>query len=613
MKKSKWIVMTLLVLAVVVGAVSILNACGEGGDNLFTNAPTASDWQDIGLGSSFDVQVNGSLVNNVVEDGEIYMKWQNSDEGSLDKTVDWLKSNGYTSMGGVNSTVEVLENGIISYTAEKENEDGELIVVEVIYVSRDFSVAGQSFKAGELYFNATPVPSQGGGNGGNGGNGSGHEGVSAVWPSDDIQDAIGISIPEYVGNASTYMLDDAGVEITGDMAIYVFDADQNHNYASALTSGGFALDEDGYYVKQLSNGDSVAIEFYMTSMTNPVTYYQEDTLVIVVSYNKNSGTYTSWSQLDLSQFSSAGLVAYSGGTSFDIVNVQEDYVEQQRVQLDSAISALEIYGEYLNEEQKAMLASLKEKVECLDDVRAVAITVYGTDDDEQDEYATALDNTGFVDGEKDVADFRYNVSFSGYVENGKFIITITKMPMKLFEDIGGGSSDGGNGGGVVDEPLYTMPENLKVEYSVSNIEYTAIKVGDDYYQSYGYYGYYLCVYYKKNGNVWDVYEKDMGATEWVKSDYQEDSADYIEGVVFDFMVDAYVNDDAVNMGTQTIEGRQVTVYRDEYSGVVDTYYQDNETGLMLKKTFESGAGNYEYVITLYDDSITSFEGINLPQ
>ena len=192
-----------------------LVACGDKDDPPVGGGktpPTASQWADAGISGTFTADVKGELALSVVENGEISMKWTGSDEASLDNTITWLKGQGFTSYGGQNAEKSTEEGGKIkSYTAEKtvggastasanadggysvvplsftltaSNTESKTMIAETFYITEDFSIMGVDFKAGELYLDIYEASGSVGGSS-----------LLTAWPANQIQTALGTSIP----------------------------------------------------------------------------------------------------------------------------------------------------------------------------------------------------------------------------------------------------------------------------------------------------------------------------------------------------------------------------------------------------------------------------------
>ncbi len=611
MKKSK--LFTILIVALIGCMLMTFTACNdddEPGGELLGTPPVASDWAEVGLGNAFGAEVSGTLTSNFADEGEIYMAWKNSDRASFDDTVNWLQSLGYTQYGGTGAQVKA-ENGMVSYFAEK-NLDGGTKIVEVVYFTQDVTIGEQSFKAGDLYFSVAPSstsvnpPSNG---------------EMASWPASEIQSALGVAIPEYTGEASTFVFSDASYNQIKNIAVLAFGAPEGADatYEALLTQNGYSYVEgDGNYVKQLPSGDTVEIYVYYGQTVNPNTYQSGTALQISVLYNKNSGEHTSWSNVasQLTDYEGANLPAFQGGASFDILNAtdQNEVMVSMKTAQQSIITSYQLAQQYgqVTPELQAQYEEAQRLIVEVENVRMHYVTVYGTNDTQLWDYNNALEGVGFENGEKIVGDFQYTVEVSSVDDYGKAVITFTKTPQALLENTGGGS------GTQQPTVYYTMPENLKIVYTYGmsdSISYTntVIKIGDDYYSQQTSSGIVMEeLFFRKNGSGWDVYRKSYGDSEWQKDSAQESERNYVESDTFDFIVDdADVTDysDAIKGGQESIAGRTTDVYT-QYTNTV--YNKDTLTGLILKYSITSQGYTLEYVVTSFDTTVTAFVGIELP-
>ena len=114
-RKFKLLLMTLLFIS----ATFLLVGCKEK-QTSGEKAPTKDDWMKVGITGSFTAEVKGKLVTNQAIEGEISMKWTESNEESLDNTIDFLKTQGYSSYNGDPAKKQVDPNAsIINYIANK--------------------------------------------------------------------------------------------------------------------------------------------------------------------------------------------------------------------------------------------------------------------------------------------------------------------------------------------------------------------------------------------------------------------------------------------------------------------------------------------------------------
>ena len=617
-----------------------LVACGDKDDPPVGGGktpPTASQWADAGISGTFTADVKGELALSVVDNGEISMKWTGSDEASLDNTITWLKGQGYSSYGGQNAQKTTEEGGkLITYTAEKTvggastasaNADGGYSVVplsftltasadeskrmiaETFYITADFSIMGVSFKAGELYLDIyeaeeVSLPS----------------GLIDTWPATQIQNALGASIPAYTGTGE-YQITDASIGYMKQVQINVFGATEADEsaYITALTQNGFTENE-GVYEKTLTNGDVLQVLATMSQTYHPSTYQLVEVLSITAMLEKNSGTYTSWNGLNLSDFSAGGIPAYSGGTSFDIDDAGTD--EMISVEdYEQMIESLAPYEHLLDAETKQQLEEARRYVELAAQVRAKVVTVYGTNVSEAEAYETALSTAGFVGGLKNVGDYQYQVEISE--EDGKALISIVKVPIELAEEIdedGSGNQSGNTP--VEDEKLdfSDLPTNVKFTLvDVNNSQYTVTKIGNDYLIDT--LGVISCLKY--SGTEWVEYTYFDGTwTENTEDTYSQLKYHSFMSVVSDVLFDNEVAN--FSQGTnEQIAGQTCEVYTLEdsslasYGYVITSVRKLNSDGFVFYHSEEYYTGGQLYMattyqISLWDTSVTAFE-VALPQ
>ena len=617
-----------------------LVACGDKDDPPVGGGktpPTASQWADAGISGTFTADVKGELALSVVDNGEISMKWTGSDEASLDNTITWLKGQGYSSYGGQNAQKTTEEGGkLITYTAEKTvggastasaNADGGYSVVplsftltasadeskrmiaETFYITADFSIMGVSFKAGELYLDIyeaeeVSLPS----------------GLIDTWPATQIQNALGASIPAYTGTGE-YQITDASIGYMKQVQINVFGATEADEsaYITALTQNGFTENE-GVYEKTLTNGDVLQVLATMSQTYHPSTYQLVEVLSITAMLEKNSGTYTSWNGLNLSDFSAGGIPAYSGGTSFDIDDAGTD--EMISVEdYEQMIASLAPYEHLLDAETKQQLEEARRYVELAAQVRAKVVTVYGTNVSEAEAYETALSTAGFVGGLKNVGDYQYQVEISE--EDGKALISIVRVPIELAEEIDeGGSGNQGGNTPVEDETLdfSDLPTNVKFTLVDGyNNQYTLTKIGNDYLINT--LGIISCLKY--SGTEWVEYTYFDGTwTENTEDTYSQLKYHSFMSVVSDVLFDNEVANFSQGANEQ-IAGQTCEVYTLEdsslasYGYVITSVRKLNSDGFVFYHSEEYYTGGQLYMattyqISLWDTSVTAFE-IALPQ
>ena len=613
-----------------------LVACGDKDDPPVGGGktpPTASQWADAGISGTFTADVKGELALSVVDNGEISMKWTGSDEASLDNTITWLKGQGFTSYGGQNAEKSTEEGGKIkSYTAEKtvngvnpvsasadggysvvplsftltaSADESKRMIAETFYITEDFSIMGQSFKAGELYldiYEATTPEST--------------SSLLTAWPASEVQNALGESIPAYMGTASGYQFVNGSLGSVKNLQVNVFGAGEADAtaYKNLLAQNGYVLNDD-VYEKTLTSGDKIQIMAFALQGYHPDTFQMTDVVNITIMLEKNSGAYTAWSSLNLSVFNGAGIPAYSGGTSFDLDDIGAETIKSEKEAIEQAIAMMAAYESMLDEEQKAELAALRAQLPYFDEIECYMITVYGTNADQADAYETALTNAGFSYGVKKTADYEFEVDVDE--DESKAIITITRMPIELLDD-SSGSGQGGNTP-VEDETLdfSDLPTNVKFNYTYSGAVYTITKIGNDYLLSLN--GTY--VFLKASGNSWIEYAYSSG--DWTEgsaytelddhsllrsvadllfnndlSDFTKGESETVAGVACD--VYTYTDDSAAAYGITIVETKKVTA-----EGFV--FYQ-SESYFMNGQASSSLTDQ----ITLWDTSITTFD-IAVPQ
>ena len=611
------------------------NPTGGGGKT----PPTQQQWEQAGIEGSFTAEISGTLASsNVTAEGEISMKWTGSNEQSLDNTITWLKGQGYDSYGG-QSAEKTTDGYMKTYMAEKTiggasamsanaNEasvvvpmsytyaaaaaapqESKTMIAESYYITADFSIMGVSFKAGELYLDIyeaeeVSLPS----------------GLIDTWPATQIQNALGASIPAYTGTGE-YQITDASIGYMKQVQINVFGATEADEsaYITALTQNGFTENE-GVYEKTLTNGDVLQVLATMSQTYHPSTYQLVEVLSITAMLEKNSGTYTSWNGLNLSDFSAGGIPAYSGGTSFDIDDAGTD--EMISVEdYEQMIESLAPYEHLLDAETKQQLEEARRYVELAAQVRAKVVTVYGTNVSEAEAYETALSTAGFVGGLKNVGDYQYQVEISE--EDGKALISIVKVPIELAEEIdedGSGNQSGNTP--VEDEKLdfSDLPTNVKFTLvDVNNSQYTVTKIGNDYLIDT--LGVISCLKY--SGTEWVEYTYFDGTwTENTEDTYSQLKYHSFMSVVSDVLFDNEVSDFSQGANEQ-IAGQACEVYTLEdnsmasYGLTTTSVRKLNEDGFVFyhSEIYYMNGQLYmttTYQISLWDTSVTAFE-VALPQ
>lgn len=618
-----------ILLLTVILAVTLAACNGGNDDNGNTpKAPTQSDWSAVGIDGGFSAEVKGNLVTNLAVEGEIQMKWTDSDETSLDNTIAWLKSKGFSSYGGATATKESLQDGaLLSYTAEKSvsavahsakalsfavaaASAENAVVAETLYVARDVSLMGMSYKAGELYLSVAPENS----------GSTPAPGPSTEWPAQTIVSVIGDGVPAYTGAASSISAQ-SNTLVKPTVAVTVAGATNADYvaYRTALTQSGFSDTPDGF-VKTKTNGDVITV--IVTDMTT-----NGGMILITVTLEKNSGALTEYPSNRLTAFNGANLPAYSGGTSFDCEDILATYSAAMKTGIEQEIAKLEALGANLTAEQRTQLAEYKEKLKLIDNMRAFAVTVYGTTDGERSAFCERLTANEFtLNGGTYVKDFsnpnQYQAQVDvGDVENGKLLLTLIRMPAELLDDEGGDPVNPP----VTDKLTFAdLPTNIKItfEYLVNGTKFTestATKIGDNWLIESASYGTTVKSYLKKSGNVWTEYAEVSG--EWTAGGSYTALSDHDVLDVLTFIFDNDVT--GFTKGQQkTIAGQACDVYTKTDDSLasygittVDTLYV-NADGFVLYNGHSNNQQGQTTTqtnqITLWDTTVTSFGDITLP-
>lgn len=617
-----------ILLLTVILAVTLAACNGGNDDNGNTpKAPTQSDWSAVGIDGGFSAEVKGNLVTNLAVEGEIQMKWTDSDETSFDNTIAWLKSKGFSSYGGATATKESLQDGaLLSYTAEKSvsavahsakalsfaiaaASAENAVVAETLYVARDVSLMGMSYKVGELYLSVAP------------GESTPAPGPSTEWPAQTIASIIGDGVPAYTGAASS-VTTQSNTLVKPTVTVTVAGATNADYvaYRTALTQSGFSDTPDGF-VKTKTNGDVITV--IVTDMTT-----NGGMILITVTLEKNSGALTEYPSNRLTAFNGANLPAYSGGTSFDCEDILTTYSAAMKAGLQQSIATLEALGANLTAEQRTQLAEYKEKLKLIDNMRAFTVAVYGTTDGERSAFCERLTANGFtLNGGTYIKDFtnpnQYQAQVDvGDVENGKLVLTLIRMPAGLLDDEGG---DPVNPPATEELTFADLPTNIKItfEYLVSGTritEYTATKIGDNWLiEGASAYGTIIKSYLKKSGNVWTEYAEASGA--WTAGSSYTELSDHDILSVLTFILDNDVS--GFTKGQQiTFAGQACDVYTKTDDSLasygittVDTLYV-NADGFVLYNDHSNNQQGQTTTqtnqITLWDTTVTSFDDITLP-
>ena len=644
MKKLFAVLLTALVLF-------SLAACEDGpskigGDDpiLSKTSPTEDQWADVGISGTFTADVRGELAFSVVDNGEISMKWTDSDEASLDNTIEWLKGQGFTSYGGQTAQKTAEEGGkILSYTAEKTVDgttaagsfsaegaavmplafslptaENKTMIAESFYITEDFSVMGQSFKAGELYLDIYETAAPGS-----------DSSLLAEWPASQILGVIGEGIPAYTGAAGGYQLVDSSIGYMKTVHIQVIGAGaaEATAYNELLAQNGYVVN-DGVYEKTLSNGNVIQIMAFASTGYHPDTFQPTDTIAITLVLIKNSGAYASWSALDLSAFTEAGLPAYGGGTSFDLDDAMSLGGGIDLEQYEQIVNSLGAIEGMLDAEQRAELEAARKYLQHAAEIEAYVVTVYGTNDNEADAYEAALAEAGFTDGMKNTADHQYQVEVAE--DNGNVMITIMRLPIEIADEIhdgNGGSGDiddgnmDGDGGGssaVTDKLDWNdMPTNVKLTIGDSyGVEYSVTKIGQDYLvENVGIYTYFQ--YAEGSWTEYVCYEGAWTQIETHTNIYNTTSLDATAEFIFGNDVSGYTKDENEQVAGQTCEVYTATEDASGIGLIISKTKKLNADGIVFffeESTSYQGEsyGSHTRQIILWDTSVTAFD-ISLPQ
>ncbi len=630
MKNKKLLFLMLMTLILILTSSTILVGCGgsqgSGSSGLIdqppgVETPSKNDWSNVGLGNEFGVDVKGTLTANYAVDNEIEMKWINSDEQSLDKIIEWVRSKGYTSINGIESEKETLEEGMITYSAQKTNSNEKNIMVEVTYMTKDFSVMGQTLKAGDLYFSAyeveSGIPPLGG--------------DLAKWPSEDIRKILGVDLPEYKGTVLMYMSAPYNIGAFLGITITIQGAvEQEFNqYIANLAAAGFSeCEEYDGYSKQLSDESLLVINAcvynYSMGMFN----------AFIV---KEGGQYSSWSEVSksLSKYQSAGIPAYDGGKSFDVIDITDAYGLADTIKqtysyiiqaYELAVSLGQDVSDIKEEYEQALI--MLEKVEL---ISVHMVTVYKTNETEKDAYIQKIlsspsnsdnkfeeDNNEYSRKYFNGEDYIMTISVSEVSED-KLTIQYSNMPAVLLDDPDNGGG-GNNNDKLYDEVSFEdLPENLKLKYKSTGFgatlaDLSIIKIGDNWLIEENLYGTISKYYLKKTSEGWEEYlynEESWVSLGSVCTELGDNA--YLQNL--DIMFDNQYVDGLTNTGKENVAGKECDVYVDSYEGTEEKYYITAE-GFVLQYDYKmSYAGmNYEtqQVILLWDETVKEF-GMEVPQ
>ena len=165
-------------------------------------------------------------------------------------------------------------------------------------------------------------------------------------------------------------------------------------------------------------------------------------------------------------------------------------------------------------------------------------------------------------------------------------------------------------------PQVNVPENLKVVYNDDGITMVAVKIGNDYYSEYRSGGIVVMKYfseYDEATQTWTLYDWNYG-TNWGYYDYMGNnrytttSESIVQSIAFAFMVDYSMFSEYQADGTATVLTRTANKYIFEGESIINEYYADAQTGLILKVI----SGSRTSQVTEWDETVTSFDRYDLP-
>jgi hypothetical protein len=271
------------------------NNINEGSGDSAKTPPPANQLAEAGL-VAFNAEVTGTLTTSSVQEGKVQMKYENSNEASLDAVIDWLKESGYTSLDGQTATKEN-DLGIISYVAEKV-VDGTPMTAEATYFTENKSIGGMSFKAGDLYVSVSETE-----------NTYTPPVVTNEWPSETILSTIGEGVPAFAGTINSISAQ-ANTLVYPMVSISIGTTESDiEAYKATLLSGGYAVVNDAY-VKELANGNKIGIT---------ITSTLENNYSISIRLDKASGEEGAWPTAMLNEkFPGITIPVVEGAESFDV-------------------------------------------------------------------------------------------------------------------------------------------------------------------------------------------------------------------------------------------------------------------------------------------------------
>ena len=161
---------------------------------------------------------------------------------------------------------------------------------------------------------------------------------------------------------------------------------------------------------------------------------------------------------------------------------------------------------------------------------------------------------------------------------------------------------------------WTLPANLKIVFTDDGITYTTVKIGNRYWSSFSdgpYAEWYVAFdpatgravsYGKATGKNWSK----MSDATTTENSFRANELYQVYGTVVSDIGKASARPPA---GNDIVAGRPVQI---RINALNDTYYYiDNEYYLVLKRRLTKTSAGME--VTLWDETVTDFGGINLPE
>jgi len=388
---------------------------------------------------------------------------------------------------------------------------------------------------------------------------------TAEWPEEEILAAIGYDVvPEFDGYFEEVETALSPYTLHG-IDIYLYDTSKKDvdAYKQKLLANGYTFNNN-YYEVPLSL-DGTMDTFVGTSIVHISEVLGCE---ISVAFYKASGELSAWPEQQIAEAvgEDIEIPVIDGATSFDIgVNTEEIF----------GISASEI-----------------------------VICCYGVNANESDAYGLSLMNDYGFKTEMEYGELCYVKT----VDNTDVIIEKTNFPTM--------SSDDEARNGVVlkitvqpnTDPIHTMPENVKIAYKKGSENYTAVKIGQDYYVRNESTTSAAFLKYDEATQKWNIWMRDDNSS-WENTEESYDDVRDVEAAVFDFIVQTSVNI-YTEAGTQEILGITANKYTLDISDIQEGWFmyllQDPETKLIL----ENGIVGLELAsskVTSIDKTVTEFD------